>query len=67
MNRDAVITATTPGQLPLQRSLGDIHALIARSRGADSADVNCMLLDAGVPVTLTVGGRVLTLTPKARA
>ena len=65
MNRAAVIIATTPGREPLRRTLSEIHALLAGARGADSADIHCMLLDAGKPVTLTVRGHELTLTPEA--
>ena len=65
MNRSAIIIATTPGREPLRRTLGEIHALLANARGADSADIHCMLLDAGKPVTLTMRGAAVTFTPEA--
>jgi len=65
MNRAAVIIATTPGREPLRRTLGEIYALLTNARGSDSAAISCMLLDAGKPVTLTMRGRKLTLTPEA--
>lgn len=65
MDMQKSITATTPGQHPLATTLAEVHAHLSRARGADSADVNCMLLDAGVPVTITHRGHAVTFTPGA--
>lgn len=67
MNRELLITVTAPGKPPLRRALGEIYALIAGAMDSNSADIRCMLLDAGKPVTLTMRGQSVTFTPEAAA
>ena len=61
-----MITAATPlhpGKTDT-RPLREIRALIAKTRGEDSADIHCLLLDSGEPVTLAVRGNSITFTPE---